>query len=209
MNQPEGATNDHLLAALDKVLGPTEETVSGLARDLARHADAASLLDIAIREVDSPYGTLLVAATDLGVVRVAFEREGFDAVLSELAERISPRILPSTRRTEGASRQLGEYFDGTRHRFDVPIDLQLVSGFRRQVVEALNHIDYGRTASYREVAIGVGNPGAVRAVGSACSHNPVPVILPCHRVVRSDGTIGNYLGGTETKRALLTMEAGE
>ena len=209
MTQPPDAASDLLLADLTNVIGTTEEAVSRLGRDLARRADVASLLDVAVREVDSPYGTLLVAATDLGVVRVAFECEGFETVLSELAERISPRILQSARRTEDAARQLGEYFERTRHRFDVPIDLQLVSGFRRHVVEALDRIDYGRTASYREVAIDVGNPGAVRAVGSACSHNPLPVILPCHRVVRSDGSIGNYLGGTETKRALLAMEASE
>ncbi len=158
--------------------------------------------------VDSPIGSLLVAATPEGIVRIAFECEGLDDVLSTLATTVSPRILESGRRTDPAARQLDEYFAGSRVVFDLAVDLSLVSGFRREVVSSLPAIPYGTTASYAEVAAAAGNPKAVRAVGSACSHNPIPVVIPCHRVVRSDGTIGQYLGGTQVKVALLTLESG-
>lgn len=174
---------------------------------LADRADHDGLLDVAYRTVDSPFGPLLLAASPEGLVRVAFEREDHDAVLTQLATNISPRILRTGRRTDDVARQLDEYFVGRRRHFDVPVDLQLVRGFRRAVISHLRDIAYGSTESYAEVAKATGSPAAVRAVGGACSHNPVPVVLPCHRVVRSDGTIGQYLDGTETKAALLAMEA--
>lgn len=192
------------LATLTEVTDPhLADLRAGLA-DLAARQD---LMDVAYRIVDSPYGSLLVAATPAGLVRVAFALEDHDSVLGALATAISPRILDSGSRTDAVARQLDEYFSGRRRDFELDIDLQLVDGFRRQVVAHLSDIGYGQTASYAEVARAVGNPAAVRAVGSACSHNPIPVVLPCHRVVRSDGTIGQYLGGTETKAALLAMEA--
>jgi len=123
-----------------------------------------------------------------------------------LADAISPRILRSGRRTDDAARQIEEYLTGRRRRFDVPVDLQLVHGFRRTVILHLDDIPYGTTESYGALARAAGSPSAVRAVGSACSHNPVPLVLPCHRVVRSDGSIGQYLGGTEAKAALLALE---
>jgi methylated-DNA-[protein]-cysteine S-methyltransferase len=129
-------------------------------------------------------------------------------VLRTLADRVSPRILHDPRRTDEAARELEEYFAGRRRRFDLPLDLQLVHGFRREVVAGLAGIPFGATESYGEVARRVGNPSAVRAVGSACSHNPVPLVLPCHRVVRSDGSTGQYLGGAGVKVALLALEAG-
>lgn len=186
---------------------PTPAHLDRLRKRLTADADAQGLLDVAYRTVDSPFGALLVAATSAGVVRVAFEREGHDTVLEELADSVSPRILRSGRRTDDVARQLDEYFAGRRRTFEVDVDLQLVHGFRREVIAHLADIGYGTTASYAAVAIAVGNPTAVRAVGSACAHNPVPVVLPCHRVVRSDGSIGQYLGGVETKAALLAMEA--
>ena len=139
-------------------------------------------------------------------MRVAFELEGHDSVLSELAATISPRVLRSGRRTDSIAHQLDEYFDGRRHEFDLPVDLQLVHGFRRDVIEHLQEIPYGATETYATVARAAGNAGAVRAAGSACGHNPVPVVVPCHRVIRSDGSIGQYRGGAEMKAALLAME---
>ena len=174
---------------------------------VARRADQEGLLDLAYRVIDSPIGPLLLAASPAGLVRVAFAREDHDAVLASLAVLVSPRILRSNRRTDDVARQLDEYFAGRRHQFQVPLDLQLVRGFRRAVISHLRDIAYGSTATYAAVAQAAGNPAAVRAVGSACSHNPVPVVVPCHRVVRSDGTIGQYLGGTEVKAALLAMES--
>ena len=124
-----------------------------------------------------------------------------------LATDISPRILRAPPRLDEAARQLDEYFAGSRRAFDLPVDLRLAHGFRRDVLDHLLAIPYGRTESYAEVARAAGNPKAVRAVGSACAHNPVPVVVPCHRVVRSDGSIGQYLGGTETKVWLLALES--
>lgn len=174
---------------------------------LVERAEADGLLDVAYRQVDSPLGSLLVALTDAGVVRVAFEGEGHDDVLAALAAAVSPRLLRSGRRTDAAARQLDEYFAGRRRRFELPVDLQLVTGFRRHVIARLPDIDYGHTASYAELAALAGRPAAVRAVGSACANNPVPVVVPCHRIVRSDGTIGQYRGGTDAKVTLLTLEA--
>jgi methylated-DNA-[protein]-cysteine S-methyltransferase len=173
---------------------------------LAERADDAGLLDVAYAVVDSPVGQLLIATTAQGLLRVAFEREGHDAVLARLCDAISPRILRSPRRTDTVARQLDEYFERRRREFDLPLDLRLVTGFRRTVITHLSAIAYGATATYAAVAAAAGNPTAVRAAASACSHNPVPLVVPCHRVVRSDGTIGNYLGGTEAKAALLTLE---
>jgi methylated-DNA-[protein]-cysteine S-methyltransferase len=174
---------------------------------LAADADREGLLDVAYHTVDSPVGPLLLAATEEGLVKVAFDRQGHDAVLAELAALISPRILRAPARLDPVARQLDEYFTGERHDFDVPLDLRLARGFRRAVLDHLHEIAYGRTESYAQVAAAAGSPKAVRAVGTACALNPVPVVLPCHRVVRSDGSYGQYAGGAEAKRALLTMEA--
>ena len=170
-------------------------------------AQAAGLLDLAYRVVDSPVGPLLIAATGTGIVRVAFAPEGHDDILDDLATRISPRILEAPARLDTAARQLDEYFHGRRRTFDLPLDLQLTAGFRREVIAHLPRIGYGHTASYAEVAAASGSPRAVRAVGTACAKNPLPVIVPCHRVVRSDGGIGQYVGGVDAKRTLLQLEA--
>jgi methylated-DNA-[protein]-cysteine S-methyltransferase len=174
---------------------------------LAAQAERQGLLDVTYRTVDSPFGLLLLAATGEGLVRVAFSSEDHDAVLARLASDISPRILRTPRRLDEAAHQLDEYFAGKRRAFSVSVDLQLAHGFRRSVLEHLCRIPYGVTQSYAAVARAAGNPSAVRAAASACSHNPLPLVVPCHRVVRSDGTTGEYLGGPEAKRALLAMEA--
>jgi methylated-DNA-[protein]-cysteine S-methyltransferase len=182
-------------------------TDSRLQARLAAEGEQQDLLDITYRTVDSPIGRLLLAATPGGLVRVAFEREDHDAVLARLAGDVSPRIVRAPRRLDGTARQLDEYFAGRRRTFDVSVDLQLAHGLRRTVLDRLRDIAYGTTATYTAVAARAGSPNAVRAVGSACATNPVPVVVPCHRVVRSDGVIGQYLGGSEAKHALLTLEA--
>ena len=187
---------------------PDAATVDRLHERLVALADAEDLLDVAYRTVDSPLGALLVAATPAGVVRVAFPSEDHDAVLGALAATVSPRVLAAPARLDPAARQLDEYFAGRRRHFDVPVDLQLAHGFRRDVLEHLRVIDYGATETYAEVATAAGSPRAVRAVGTACATNPVPVVVPCHRVVRSDGQVGEYLGGTDAKRALLELARG-
>ncbi|WP_102159287.1 methylated-DNA--[protein]-cysteine S-methyltransferase [Zhihengliuella halotolerans] len=163
-------------------------------------------LDIAYRVIDSPVGPLLLAATESGLVRIAFACEGHDAVLEALGRRISPRILNAPERLDPAAEQLDAYFAGRRRSFDLPVDFSLSTEFRRRVQEQLPHIAYGRTATYKELAGLVGNPAAVRAVGTACATNPLPVVVPCHRVLRTDGGLGGYLGGLEAKTALLTLE---
>lgn len=174
---------------------------------LAAAADACGMLDIAYRTVDTPLGTLLLAATEQGLVRVAYASEGHEAVLQSLADRISPRILRAPTRLDGAAHQLDEYFAGRRRTFEVPLDWRLSAGFRRSVLSHLREIGYGHTATYAAVAELAGNPKAVRAVGTACATNPLPIVVPCHRVVRSDGRLGGYLGGEDAKRTLLSLEA--
>jgi methylated-DNA-[protein]-cysteine S-methyltransferase len=173
---------------------------------LAAAAQAEGVLDVAYRTVDSPVGLLLLAATDLGLVRVAYVSEGHDAVLRALGERISPRILHAPARLDTVVRQIEEYFEGGRHSFDIPLDWRLSDGFRQIVLRHLPEIGYGHTASYAMVAQLAGRPRAVRAVGTACATNPLPVVVPCHRVVRSDGSTGGYLGGVDAKRTLLALE---
>jgi methylated-DNA-[protein]-cysteine S-methyltransferase len=173
---------------------------------LVAAAAADGSLDIAYRTIDSPLGLLLLAATEQGLVRVAYEVEDHDRVLQTLAAKVSPRILRAPGRLDDAARQLDDYFAGSRRRFDVPVDLRLSAGFRRQVLGHLRTIGYGRTESYTAVAAAAGRPRAVRAVGSACATNPVPVVVPCHRVLRSDGTLGGYVGGLGAKRTLLALE---
>jgi methylated-DNA-[protein]-cysteine S-methyltransferase len=165
-------------------------TLSRLRDSLVGAAADAGLLDIAYRTLDTPIGSLLLASTEQGLVRVAFDREDHDLVLVALAQSISPRILLSPARLDGVARQLSEYFAGQRKSFDVPLDFRLSSGFRRSVLAHLPEIAYGQTESYAQVAAATGNPRAVRAVGSACATNPLPVVVPCHRVVRSDGSYG-------------------
>lgn len=174
---------------------------------LAEGAQASDLLDVAYRTLDSAVGPLLLAATPRGLVRVAFANEGHDNVLLTLSQRISPRMLEAPARLDPVARQLDEYFAGRRQRFDVALDWSLSHGFRRTVLEHLNtDVGYGTTASYAALAQLAGSPKAMRAVGTACATNPVPIVVPCHRVIRSDGGVGPYRGGPVAKRALLDLE---
>ena len=201
-------TTDHDIATtLQFALATHAEDLGGLHDRLAASAAAEHLLDIAYRTVDTPVGSLLLAATETGLVRVAYQGEDHDAVLATLAERVSPRILHHPARLDTVARQLDEYFAGARHTFDVDLDWRLTSGFRATVLHHLADIAYGHTASYASVAQLAGRPKAVRAVGTACATNPLPVVVPCHRVVRSDGAMGGYLGGVAAKAALLQLEA--
>ena len=198
------ATDSALFAALPEVDADTERRLHAR---LAGSAAEAGLLDVAYRTVDSPLGPLLLAATGEGLVRVAYAREDHDRVLAQLARQISPRVLRAPARLDVAAREIEEYFAGRRVGFDLALDLRLSAGFRRTVLVHLADIAYGTTTSYAAVAAAAGNPRAVRAAGTACATNPLPVVVPCHRVVRSDGTLGQYAGGTDAKRSLLSLEA--
>ncbi|MCA0378380.1 MAG: methylated-DNA--[protein]-cysteine S-methyltransferase [Actinobacteria bacterium] len=177
-----------------------------LHQKLEQAATAADLVDVAYRVIDSPLGKLLLAATPAGLVRVAFANENHDLVLEQLAAKLSPRVLRAPRQLDPAARELDEYFEGTRRAFDLPLDLSLSKGFRQLVQQHLPEIGYGQTRSYKEMAEMVGNPQAVRAVGTACATNPLPVVVPCHRVLRTDGSLGGYIGGLPAKTALLELE---
>lgn len=183
-----------------------DDTQQRLHGRLVSAADADGVLDVAYRTVDTPVGRLLLAATERGLLRVAYASEDHDRVLQQLADRVSPRVLRAPGRLDAAAREIEEYLAGRRTAFDLPLDLRLSSGFRRLVLGHLRGISYGRTESYAQVAAAAGSPRAVRAVGTACATNPLPLVVPCHRVVRSDGSIGQYLGGATVKRALLDLE---
>jgi methylated-DNA-[protein]-cysteine S-methyltransferase len=174
---------------------------------LVERATDEGLVDVAYRTVDTRIGELLLAASPSGLVRVAFSLEDFDTVLAELAVAVSPRVLRAPRALDDAARQIDAYLTGDLERFELAVDLQLVRGFRREVLEHLRTVPYGTRESYTDAARAAGRPAAVRAAASACSHNPVPLVVPCHRIVRSDGTFGEYRGGPEVKRDLLEMEA--
>lgn len=198
---------------------------------LAGEAAAEGLVDVAYREVDSPIGGLLLAATPGGLAYVAFEVEDRDAVLAMLADRIGPRILridaapadataPTADATataaapgalagilDAAAAQLGDYLAGRRRDFDLPLDTRLATGFRGEVQRHLAEIGYGQTATYKQLAAALDRPGAVRAVGTACATNPLPLVWPCHRILRSDGGLGGYRGGIEAKQRLLALES--
>lgn len=180
--------------------------MTALRTRLAATATAGGLLDVAYRTIDSPVGPLLLAATERGLVRVAFAREDFDAVLDTLATKVSSRVLAAPARLDAVVAELDEYFAGTRHAFDLPLDYAMSAGFRQTVQRFLPHIGHGHTQTYKQVAERVGNPRAVRAVGTACATNPLPIVVPCHRVLRTDGGLGGYIGGLEAKTALLTLE---
>ncbi len=185
-----------------------QQTLARLHGGLEASAHRDGLLDVAYTTIDSPIGRLLLAATPRGLVRVAFDGEDHEVVLAVLAARLSPRILRAPGRLDDPARQLDDYFSGHRTRFELRLDLSLSSGFRQQVQRYLPSIAYGHTQSYAEVARTVGNPQAARAVGTACATNPLPVVVPCHRVLRSDGTLGGYAGGLSAKAALLALERG-
>lgn len=197
--------DDDTVSVLSAPIDP--DSLERLHARLAQEAEAQELVDIAYTTVDSPVGALLLAATPRGLVRVAYAREDHDRVLESLGEKLSPRILRAPKRLDDAARELEEYFAKRRRIFDLPLDLSLSRGFRQLVQTHLPEIAYGQTRSYREVAELVGNPKAIRAVGTACATNPLPVVVPCHRVLRTDGTLGGYIGGLEAKTALLNLEA--
>jgi methylated-DNA-[protein]-cysteine S-methyltransferase len=174
---------------------------------LRDRAARAGLLDVAYGEIDSPLGPLLVAVTPRGLVRVAYESEGGDeVVLAELAERLSPRVLHAPGRTDAIRRELDEYFQGARHAFTTPVDWSLVRGFARGVLRATAQVPFGQVTSYRQVAEAAGSPRASRAAGNALGSNPIPIVVPCHRVLHTGGGLGGYAGGLERKRKLLELE---
>jgi methylated-DNA-[protein]-cysteine S-methyltransferase len=172
----------------------------------AARAAAEGLLDVAYTRTDSPFGELLLAATPRGLVRLGLPNQDADGLLGELAGRISPRVLETPVPFEEARRELDRYFEGRLRDFELPVDWRLSGDFRRRALRAVARIPYGETRSYTQVAKRAGNERAVRAAGTACGSNPIPIVVPCHRVLRLSGGLGGYAGGLPMKRALLEME---
>ena len=173
---------------------------------LASSANEEGLLDVAYTMSDSPFGALLLAATPRGLVKLGLPGHDPEQTLEDLAARISPRVLEAPARLEGARRELGLYFEGKLTEFDLPLDWQLSRDFRRRALRAIDRIPYGKTRSYTEIARSAGNERAVRAAGTACGSNPIPIVVPCHRVLRTSGALGGYGGGLPMKEALLKLE---
>lgn len=180
--------------------------IEGLRVELARRAADEGVLDVAYGFADSPLGPLTVMVTRRGLVRLSYAHEAVDEQLDEIATRISPRILAAPERTDAVRRQLDEYFLGSRKGFEVPIDWRLVRGFAGDVLRATARIPFGSVSSYREVATDAGSPNAYRAAGNALGSNPIPIVVPCHRVLHAGGGLGGYTGGLERKRFLLHLE---
>jgi methylated-DNA-[protein]-cysteine S-methyltransferase len=173
---------------------------------LADRANDEGLLDVAYTMSDSPFGPLLLAATPKGLVKLSLPGHDPEEALEDLAARISPRLLEAPARLDEARRELDLYFEGKLTRFDLPLDWQLSRDFRRRALRAIDRIPYGKTRSYTEIARSAGNERAVRAAGSACGANPIPIVVPCHRVLRTGGALGGYGGGLPMKEALLKLE---
>jgi methylated-DNA-[protein]-cysteine S-methyltransferase len=165
-----------------------------------------ALPDLAFRTLDSPLGTLLIARSERGLLRIALAQEDQERVLAELAMQVGGQLRRHLRALDGPSRELERYFSGTLRRFACDIDLRLAKGFRRLVLERLKAVQYGTTTSYSALAVACENPRAVRAVASACAQNPLPIVIPCHRVLRANGSLGGYAGGLQAKRWLLSLE---
>jgi len=182
------------------------DEVAAAARRLARRAEAEGLVDVAYSDVDTPVGNLVVASTRRGLVRVSFGPEPRDRVLEELAEDVSPRMIESPGRLDDVRRQLDDYFEGRRNEFDLTLDWQLSRGFSRRVLEQTYRIPFGEVSTYREMAAAAGSPRGARAAGNALGGNPIPIVVPCHRVLHSGGGIGGYGGGLDRKRFLLRLE---
>lgn len=184
----------------------SERRAASAAQRLSARLAAEGLADVSYATVDSPFGPLLLATTGRGLVRVAFPEEDADSVLDGLARRISPRIIEAPAPLDPVRRELDEYFAGNRQSFELPLDWTLVSPFGRRVLGATAEIPYGGVLSYAEVAAEAGSPRGSRAAGNALGSNPMPIVVPCHRVLRTGGALGGYGGGLDRKRWLLELE---
>ncbi len=203
-SQGDDARLEHLLRGGAEVTAPEWAAARGR---FAARALTDGLVDVAYEDHDTPMGTMRVGATEAGIVRLILPPEDAEKVIEDLARKVSARILRAgTPAIALARRELDEYFDGRRRTFEVPLDWRLTKAFRRQVLRATARIPYGQTASYRQVAVAAGSSKAARAAGSALANNPLPILVPCHRVLRSDGGLGQYLGGQAAKAELLTLE---
>jgi methylated-DNA-[protein]-cysteine S-methyltransferase len=193
-------------AALSTTVHEEEAAAMQAAQNFSARAASEGLTDIVYATVDSPFGPLTAAATEVGLVRLAFPEEPEDDVLDALSRKLSPRILESSARFDPVRRELEEYFTGARRDFEVPLDRVLMSAFAKRILAATAAIPYGSVSTYMEMAAAAGSPRGSRAAGNALGANPIPVIVPCHRVLRTGGNLGGYGGGLNRKRYLLELE---
>jgi methylated-DNA-[protein]-cysteine S-methyltransferase len=184
----------------------TDRRAEAAAAALAAAAADEGLLDVAIGVTGSPIGELLLAVTPRGLAYVAFEDEERDELLDRLARQLSPRILEHPVASDQVRRQLDEYFAGERRRFELKLDRRLMRGIAKDVLAETARVPFGRTTTYGTIADKIGRPRASRAVGNALGSNPIPIVVPCHRVLRAGGDVGGYAGGPERKRRLLRLE---
>jgi methylated-DNA-[protein]-cysteine S-methyltransferase len=186
--------------------GLPDDAPPELTAQVAARAGDAGVLDVAYASVDSPVGDLTAAVTPRGLVRLSFPMVSQDQFVEELAAQVSPRVLEAPERVDEVRRELDEYFEGRRKGFDLPLDWRLTRGFVRRVLRHTARIGYGKVSTYTEVATRAGSPRAVRAAGNALGANPIPIVVPCHRVLRTGGALGGYGGGLEVKEFLLRLE---
>ncbi len=198
-------TDDQLERMLIQTSPPTVTSLP----DVGAAAAAAGLLDVAYATLDSPAGPLLLASTPRGLVRLAYIDQGEQAVLSELARQVSPRVLRSPRKLDQPRRELDQYFAGARREFELSLDWQLIHGFGRRILSATARVPYGSVSTYKQVAAEAGSPRGARAAGNALGANPLPIVLPCHRILHADGGLGGYTGGLDRKRLLLSIESSQ
>ena len=191
---------------------PTKDAGAAAGR-LAARAEQEGLLDVAYASVDSPFGELLAAVTPRGLLRISYDTGRDDAILEEIAAKVSPRMLEAPARLDPVRRQLDEYFAGHRRRFELKLDWRLTRGFFQRILRETARVRFGELATYKQMAEAAGSPRAVRAAGNALGSNPIPIVVPCHRIVRTGGTmggygggIGPYIGGPDIKRRLLELE---
>ena len=177
-----------------------------LQRELGRRAADANLLEVAYAPLDSPLGVLTVFVTPRGLVRLAYDDERTDEALDELALIIGPRIIEAPGRTDAIRRELEAYFARGLRTFSQPIDWRLIHGFAASVLKATARVPFGVVTSYGQLASEAGSPRAARAAGNALGSNPIPIVVPCHRVLHADGGLGGYSGGLDRKRFLLELE---
>ncbi len=194
---------------LERAIRAGAPSAEGPLPDLSTAAAEAGLLDVAYATLDSPVGTLLLALTPRGLVRVAYADGGESDVLAELATRVSPRVIRAPRRLDEPRRELDQYFAGERREFELPLDWQLIRGFGRQVLAAAARVPYGSVSTYKQMATEAGSPRAARAAGNALGANPLPIVVPCHRILHSGGGLGGYTGGLARKQLLLALESGQ
>jgi methylated-DNA-[protein]-cysteine S-methyltransferase len=206
MSRAIAQDEDRVERVLRRAHDDDETAAAAAARRLTRRIVDEGLADVSYAPVDSPFGPLLAATTKRGLVKLAFPEEDVDGVLERLARHVSPRIVAADAQLDPVRRELDEYFGGRRRGFALPVDWTLVGPFGRRVLGVTAEIPYGGVLSYAEVAAEAGSPRGSRAAGNALGSNPIPIVVPCHRVLRSGGALGGYGGGLDRKRYLLKLE---